>query len=327
MPSARTWSYRLVDVFTTEPFGGNPLAVFPEAAGLAPELMQLVAREIGYSETTFVLPPQDPSCDVRVRIFTPARELPMAGHPTVGTAHVLAREGRLGPGSSPAGSEPGAGQTLLQVRFEEGVGAVPVEIELLAGTPGLIRMEQPRPRFGPIFEDRRAAAEMLGLGEEDLLSGLPLEVVSSGVPFLFVPLRNLEAVAAARLRLDLWEKLLGGFAATEVFVFCLGGMTERGSVHSRMFAPALGITEDPATGGASGPLGAYCVRHGLIRPDAAGRARLTSEQGFEIARPSFIEIAVDTEGEAITRLEVGGECVSMGGGQIAVPDRPPCQIV
>ena len=144
-----THAYHLLDVFTDQPFGGNPLAVFPDAAGLQGKVMQRIARELNLAETAFVLPTDNPACDFRVRIFTPAVELPMAGHPTVGTADVLYRLGRF------SGSH---------VRFEEGVGVIPVEITGETTRP-LIWMDQPEPVFGPGFTDRALLAELLGLDE------------------------------------------------------------------------------------------------------------------------------------------------------------------
>ena len=299
----RKLRYILVDVFTDQTFGGNQLAVFTNGRGVPAEMMQRIARELNLSESTFVLPSSDPANDYHVRIFTPAAELPMAGHPTVGTAFVLARENLV---------------ESEQIRFEEGVGVIPVQITVdTYGAPQGARMTQPLPRFGPVFEDRAAVAELLSLSPESLLADYPIEVVSCGVPFLFVPLRDLEAIRSLRLRVDIWEQLLKHYAASDIFVFTLETEREGSTVHSRMFAPRLGIAEDPATGAASGPLGSYLVHHGLVQAEMT--TRIIGEQGFEMGRPSIIEIEIDRNNEAsITGVRVGGRSVYMGEGYLEV---------
>ena len=301
----RKLHYHRVDVFTDRAFGGNPLAVFPNGRGITPETMQSIAKEFNLSETTFVLPPDDPRHDYRVRIFTPAQELPMAGHPTVGTSYVLAREHMIARDG---------GET--SITLEEGVGPIPVRIEFKDGEPVYAEMSQPLPQFGPRLEDRAAVAEMLSLDAADIDERLPVEVVSCGVPFLYVPLKNLDAARRARPRADVMESALAGVVPPEVFVFTRE-VEERGStVHSRMFAPPLGIVEDPATGAASGPLGCYLVRYGLVKCD--GAAEIVSEQGIEMGRPSFVKIRIEKDGDAISGVKVGGQSVYMGEGFIEI---------
>jgi trans-2,3-dihydro-3-hydroxyanthranilate isomerase len=301
----RKLRYHIVDVFTDRAFGGNPLAVFTNGRGIQPELMQSIAKELNLSETTFVLPPENSENDYRVRIFTPGAELPMAGHPTVGTSFILAREHMI---------ELKADETTI--RLEEGVGLIPVSINFKDGAPDLIWMQQPLPRFGPRFEDAGKIAEMLSIAPEAIETRWPLEVVSCGVPFLFVPLKNLEAIRAIRFRLDVWERALRDFGITEVFVFTTETELEGSSVHSRMFAPALGVSEDPATGGASGPLGCYLVRHEAF--PVTERAEFTSEQGIEMGRPSIIKIIIEQEAGEISRVRIGGRCRFMGEGYLEV---------
>jgi trans-2,3-dihydro-3-hydroxyanthranilate isomerase len=301
----RKLRYHIVDVFTDRAFGGNPLAVFTNGRGIEPQLMQSIAKELNLSETTFVLPPENSENDYRVRIFTPGAELPMAGHPTVGTSFILAREHMI---------ELSTGETTI--RLEEGVGLVPVTINFREGAPDLIWMQQPLPRFGPRFEDAASIAEMLSIAPEAIETSWPLEVVSCGVPFLFVPLKNLEAIRAIRFRLDIWERALRDFGVTEVFVFTTETELEGSSVHSRMFAPALGVWEDPATGGASGPLGCYLVRHAVF--PVTDKAEFTSEQGIEMGRPSIIKIIIEQEAGDISRVRVGGRCRFMGEGYLEV---------
>jgi trans-2,3-dihydro-3-hydroxyanthranilate isomerase len=301
--------YCLVDVFTNRPFGGNQLAVFPDACGLTAETMQALAKELNLSESAFVFPAQDAASDYRVRFFTPAVELPMAGHPTVGTAFVLAHEGMIRLDSPET--------TIL---FEEGVGVVPVTLSAREGQLHLIQMRQPLPSFGPVFADREAIAQMLSLDLALLDTTLPLEVVSCGVPFLFVPVQSLEAIRAIRLRLDVWERVLRDFAAPHVFVFTQEVVLPGSTVHSRMFAPAMGIAEDPATGAASGPLGCYLVRHGLVPSSGEGSSRMVSEQGFELGRPSLVQVRIELDGQHITDVSIGGQCYFMGKGWIMLAE-------
>jgi trans-2,3-dihydro-3-hydroxyanthranilate isomerase len=298
-----TYHYCLVDVFTDRAFGGNPLAVFTDAHDLSPETMQALAKELNLSETSFVLPPQKPENDFQVRIFTPAVEVPMAGHPTVGTAFVLAHKGLV---------QIDAPTTNLI--FEEGVGKIAVTLKMLANQSLSIQMRQPLPRFGEYFADRAAIAELLSLSLEDIDETLPLEVVSCGVPFLFVPIKSLSAMRAIQFRRDVWERVLRDFAAPHVFAFTQEVETPGVTIHSRMFAPAMGIAEDPATGAASGPLGCYLVRHELV--GGAVPVEIVSEQGLEMGRPSFLQITIDSTGDEITGVYVGGQCHFMGEGAL-----------
>ncbi|MDT5294253.1 MAG: trans-2,3-dihydro-3-hydroxyanthranilate isomerase [Acidobacteriota bacterium] len=302
----RRLHYHIVDVFTDRAFGGNPLAVCTNGRGVETETMQAIAKEFNLSETTFVLPPDDPRHDWRVRIFTPGSELPMAGHPTIGTTFVLAREHMI---------RCDAQET--NIVLEEGVGPVPVRVEFRSGEPVFAEMSQPLPRFGPRMTDARAAAAMLSLDADDIDAELPLEVVSCGVPFLFVPLRSLDAAHRARPRADLMEQAAARDGVPpEVFVFTREVERAGSTVHSRMFAPLFGITEDPATGGASGPLGCYLVRHGVVTCENA--AEIISEQGIEMGRPSFIRIRIEQDAGGITAVKVGGQCHFMGEGFIEI---------
>jgi trans-2,3-dihydro-3-hydroxyanthranilate isomerase len=295
-----TYGYHLVDVFTKEKFGGNPLAVFLDAEPLPEILMQPIAKELNLSETTFVTRPDDGESDFRVRIFTPARELPMAGHPTVGTAFVMHHQGVI----------PTPGNTV----FQEGVGPVPVELSLDDAGRVVATMNQPLPTFGPIMEDRVAVAKMLSIPGEGLLPGYPIQIVDTGVPFLYVPIQDLETIAQCRLRHDRWEVLNQGGLLNEIFMFTPQTVHETSTVHSRMFAPAMGIAEDPATGAAAGPLGAYLVKYGL----APAGTRIINEQGFEMGRPSLIYIEIQKTGETFTAVRVGGHSVYMGRGELTL---------
>jgi trans-2,3-dihydro-3-hydroxyanthranilate isomerase len=278
------YEYRLVDVFTDKAFGGNPLAVFREPGKLDAGAMQAIAKELHLSETTFVLAPTSGAADHRLRIFTPEVEMPFAGHPTIGTAFVLA-DGKDG-----------------AMRLEEGVGVIRVSLR-----EGFVQMDQPLPTFTGTTISRKAAADALGLAVEEIRSDVPIQMGSSGVAFLFVPLANLKAVRRARRPAGL---------DANVYVFAMSGERSGSHVHGRMFDQGLGIGEDPATGGAQGPLGAYIVAHELVQ--AAPTTRIRVEQGFEIGRPSILDIEVDKTGAAITAVRVGGRCVPMGGGWLDV---------
>ncbi len=289
------YAYRLVDVFTRERFGGNPLAVFPDAQGLSPEAMQRFAFELHLSESTFVLPARRGDCDVRLRIFTPSREIPMAGHPTVGTAYALEQDGVIHD----------------RVCFELEVGPTPVD--RIAGPDGgpIWRMEQPRPRFGPRAPDAGPVAAALGLDVADLAGDLPLEAVATGLPFLMIPLCSLDALARARIRADAWTALGTPLGTLMPYLFV---RMEAGAVRTRMFAPGDGIAEDPATGSAAGPLGAFLVEHGALAPDAANAARLTVTQGVEMGRPSQLFVEIEGQPGDLRAVRVGGAAVTVGGG-------------
>jgi trans-2,3-dihydro-3-hydroxyanthranilate isomerase len=299
----RKLRYQIVDVFTDRAFGGNPLAVFTNGRGISAELMQSIAKELNLSESTFVLPPEDPANDFRVRIFTPGKELPIAGHPTVGTAFILAREHMITLGGE-----------ATTIKLEEGVGTIPVTLEFKDGVPDLIWMQQPNPTFGARFDDVRSIAEMLSLPLDAIETSWPVEIVSCGVPFLYVPLKDLKAARAIRFRLDVSERILKDVGVSEVFVFTTETELKGSSVHSRMFAPALGIQEDPATGAASGPLGCYLVRHKVF-PEAE-RGEFISEQGIEMGRPSIIRIVIKESAGEITSVKIGGQCHFMGEGYL-----------
>lgn len=301
----RKLRYHLVDVFTNRAFGGNPLAVFTNGRGLSTELMQSIAKELNLSETTFVLPPEDPSNDYRVRIFTPGNELPMAGHPTIGTSFILALEQMI---------ELGSEETT--VKLEEGVGTISVRLEFKQGRPNLIWMQQPLPTFGPRLENVGGVAEMLSTAPDAIETGWPIQVVSCGVPFLYVPLKDLRAIRSVRFRLDVSERVMAGLDVTEVFVFTTETELEGSSVHSRMFAPALGIYEDPATGAASGPLGCYLVHYQVFPGNT--RSEFISEQGIEMGRPSIVKIIIEKAGEEFKNVLVGGQCHFMGEGYLDV---------
>lgn len=298
-------NYSLVDVFTTERFGGNPLAVFKDADQIPGKLMQQIASEMNLSETTFVLKPSNQRNTVKLRIFTPKEELPMAGHPTIGTAYILIKEGII---------EVKEGKN--EFIFEEGVGEIKVTAIIDNGEVITIRMEQSVPVFGPIYKDFDLIAELLSLKISDIDQRYPIQTVSSGVPYLYIPIKSLEAVSQIKFNSEIWRRHFSiNLDTRNIYVFTQEVLNKRSTVHSRMFAPGLGISEDPATGGASGPLGAYLVEHGLVDNHLSNDISIRSEQGIEMGRPSFIDITVKKNQE-IERVEVGGSCVKIGIGEM-----------
>jgi trans-2,3-dihydro-3-hydroxyanthranilate isomerase len=295
----RQYRYLHLDVFTDRAFEGNQLAVFPEARGLEAAAMLQIAREMNFSESTFILPPENEG-DVRMRIFTPGEEMPMAGHPTIGSTFALAHLGVIE-----------EGRPLFT--FELPVGPIPVELEWDAGRLSFAWMTQGRPKFGATARNPRELAAALQIDPEQV-PDLPVEEVSCGVPFFFLPLKSRKAVDQAEPERAAMRRFFEGqkLPSHPLFLFTLEAAADEATAYSRMFAPDLGIAEDPATGGASGPLGCYLVRHGLI--DAFRASHFVSLQGVKMARPSRIHVSIEIQGEEITRVRVGGKAVLVGEG-------------
>ena len=296
-------NYLHYDVFTDRPLVGNQLAVFPDGRGLTTAQMQAIAREMNFSESTFILPAERSDTDVRMRIFTPFVEMPMAGHPTVGSTFALAHTGAIAQG---------------RTRFVFGlnVGPTPVDLEWDGDRVRFVWMTQGRPTFAAPIDDRAQVVAAIGLEESALVDRLPIQEVSCGVPYLMVPLRDRAAVdralpdAAALSRLSAISS-----AHPAVFLFAQEGIT----AYSRMFAPDLGVFEDPATGSASGPLGCYLVQHGCISGDAA--RQIVSHQGVKMGRASRIHISIGGGPGAIEDVRVGGEAVLVARGELLISGR------
>ena len=292
------YRYLHYDVFTDRRFGGNQLAVFPEAAGLSTQTMQQIAREIGFAETTFVTPAERPDTDVRMRIFTPGTEMPMAGHPVVGSTFALARDGAIAGGRT-------------DWMFGLNIGPTPVSLQWSSSRLEFAWMTQRNPEFGPIVDDAAHVAAALGLHESDVrATGLPVQQVSCGLPFVFVPLATREAVDRAVPDMRVLD--------FEAYVFTTdrSGATDSATTYSRMFAPMLGVNEDPATGGASGPLGSYLVKYALTTSEDA--RSILNLQGVKLGRPSWIHVSIDSEGVEITRVRVGGTSVFVAEGTMEI---------
>jgi trans-2,3-dihydro-3-hydroxyanthranilate isomerase len=307
--------YRFVqlDVFTDQAFAGNPLAVFPEAEGLTSEQMMQIAREMNLSETVFVLPPRDETTMRRLRIFTPAREIPFAGHPIVGTWNLLAREGVV--------PLPEGGDGWTQIQHEVGIGVLPVDIEFNDGAPAQVVMTQGKFEITGEIEDASEQAEIaraLGLATEDLDESLPIQIISTGLSFLAVPVRALADLGHCRINSTLLTEVYERAAATGCLAFSRETI-EIGAAraHARMFAPGDNIPEDPATGSACGALGAYLVHHGVagIEP-VEGRYHFVIEQGDFIKRPSRIGLDVKGETGRVEEVRVGGPSVVVAHGEL-----------
>jgi trans-2,3-dihydro-3-hydroxyanthranilate isomerase len=278
--------FRLVDVFAEAPFGGNQLCVVPETPeGLDDATMQALALEIGFSETTFVTAVRPDGYDVR--IFTPEDELPFAGHPTLGTAFVLAREGAIG----------------AEAIQRCGAGDVPVQIDLTAGRA---TMRQLPPEIRAWVEDRQAVAEAAGLEVSDLVEDLPIVPVSTGIPHTMVGVRDDDALRRAARDDRRCAKVCARADAESLYLFVVRGPTD---VRARMFDKGSTIGEDPATGSAAGPLGAFLAEHEVLETPGS----VVIAQGEQVGRPSFLHVDVDRDGDS-WQVDVGGGVRPMGEG-------------
>lgn len=308
LPERRSLKFYQADVFTAQPFGGNPVAIFPDAQGLTDDQLQQIAREMNLSETVFVFPPSDPAAIVRLRIFTPTQEIPFAGHPVVGTMHVLAQLGLI------ATPEP-----VTRVVQECNIGLFPVDVLMRDGKVMRVVMTQPTPQFLERIDDTEdlyMVAAALGIPKHTITNNKwSLEVVSTGLPVLIVPVRTLTAVRSINPDPSAIVDLCGRFGANGIMAFTTMTVEPFSNVHARMFAPAIGIPEDPATGSASGALGAYLVQHRIV--EVGPMTEIVIEQGYEIDRPSRILVQVESNGEAIQTVKVGGQCVMVVEGSLS----------
>jgi trans-2,3-dihydro-3-hydroxyanthranilate isomerase len=293
------YRFLICDVFTDRRFGGNQLAVLPHAEGLTDDEMQQIAREFNFSETSFVFPPVDGGTR-RVRIFTPSTEVPFAGHPNVGTAFVLASIGELGEVSSP-----------MHVTFEEQAGPVAVRIEPDGGEVRCV-VTAPRPLSIGASVDRTLAATALSLSPDDVVTTLhPPQVVSVGLPFVFVELRDRRALSDARIDWDGFDAVRQAGVVPDIL--CYVRSRDQFDVRARMFAPFDGVPEDPATGSAACALsGLFCH----LDPTGDCTVRLRIAQGFEMGRPSVLAAEADKAGGTVTATRVGGSSVMVCDGHI-----------
>ena len=299
-----TYRYLHLDVFTDRALEGNQLAVFPEPQGLTTGRMQTITREMNFSECTFIFPSEAPGTNVRMRIFTPGEELPMAGHPTIGSTFALAAEGVIERGQK-------------DFVFGLGVGPTPVSMEWKGDALDFAWMTQKNPVFGAEVKDRAGFSRAIGIADSDLARS-PIQVVSCGVPFLFAALLSRKSVDDVSVDRNAYAAACkaAGIEELPFFLFTTdaGGSTGGETVYSRMLAPGFGIAEDPATGGASGPLGCYLFKYRVVPRERL--ARVISLQGVQMLRPSRIYISIDAKGEEITRVRVGGRSVRVGDGRL-----------
>jgi trans-2,3-dihydro-3-hydroxyanthranilate isomerase len=296
--------YLHYDVFTDTLFEGNQLAVFHDARGLTGEQMQAITKEMNFSECTFILPAETAGTDIRMRIFTPGTELPMAGHPTIGSTFALADLGVIAKGRD-------------SFVFGLGVGPTKVELTWEGDRLSFAWMDQRTPEFREPVSPRSDIVRSLGLdpGAVDA-TGLPIEEVSCGNAFLLIPVKTRAAVDAAEADIAAMKKLKSAFPGGHVgaLFFTMDAGDPNVTVYSRMFAPSAGVVEDPATGSAAGPLGSYLVRHGLVHRNEL--RDMVNLQGVVMGRPSRLHMRIEEEDGAITRVQVGGKSVRVGEGSI-----------
>ncbi len=308
MPDLRTLKFYQADVFTGVPFGGNPVAVFPNAQGLTDFELQQIAREMNLSETVFVFPPTAEAAVVRLRIFTPTQEIPFAGHPVLGTFYVLAQLGLIA-----------VTDGVTRVMQECNIGLFAVEIHALDGQVMRVVMTQPKPLFlGSVeeTEDLFHIAKALRLPKYQIVdTKAPVMVVSTGLPVVIVPVRALTAVRSIEPDATAIVELCERFGTNGILVYTTMTVEDQATVHTRMFAPAIGILEDPATGSASGAMGAYLVHNGLV--EVGPLTEIIVEQGYEIGRPSRILVQVESDDDAIQTVKVGGQVIMVVEGTLS----------
>jgi trans-2,3-dihydro-3-hydroxyanthranilate isomerase len=271
-------------------FGGNQLATFWKIkanAQISSEIMQGIALEMNFSETTFIEPSKLEDCTAKVRIFTPAIELPFAGHPTLGTAFVLKHKALLSP-------------SVTNANLELGIGVIPVEYT----SPDVVRMIQSAPQYLDKFTDRAVIAKTVGIPESAIATDYPMQFVATGHPFLIVPLISLDAVQKAQPNGSLIVQTLKDQLSSDIVLLSTETVNSNSDVHVRMFAPGAGVLEDPATGSAAGPIGAYVEHHNLLHREKKGKS-IIIEQGYEIRRPSLLIAQVVWETEATNVLVSG----------------------
>ena len=310
MPEYRFVQY---DVFTDRAFCGNPLAVFPEAEGISDERMMQIAREMNLSETVFVLKPEKEEVLRRLRIFTPMREIPFAGHPIVGTWTALAEQDVV--------PRPDGGHGWQRIYHEVGIGVLPVDIEFKDGQPVQVEMTQGKFQILDEIEDGHEQAELaraLGLAHEDLDESLPIQTITTGLSCLAVPVRSLADLRDIRVNTSLLADIYTRRGATGCHAFTRETLEVGASrAHARFFAPADNIPEDPATGSACGALGGYLVHHGALNLEPQdGRYKFVIEQGDFIHRPSRINLNVTGAAGNVEEVKVGGQAILVARGQV-----------
>lgn len=290
-------TFYILDVFAEEKYAGNQLAVVRDAAGLSDSEMQNITKEMNYSETTFILSDDQKNGGYDVRIFTPAQEVPFAGHPALGTAYIIQQE---------IIKEP-VDKIILNLK----VGRIPVTFNYTGTEKNVLRMKQIEPTFGQIVEPE-PISEVLGINTSDIDERFPVQEVTTGMFFIIVPLKTLDAVKRAKVVGDKYFKLIENRQAKAILVFCPETYSQENDLNVRVFVDYYGIPEDPATGSGNGCLAGYLVKHRYFGKD---QIDIRAEQGYEIARHSLIYLrAKDTEGQI--NISVGGKVVMVARGEL-----------
>ncbi len=289
-------TFYILDVFAQQRYAGNQLAVFRNVAGVSDTEMQQIAREVNFSETTFILSEQPESGGYPVRIFTPGQEVPFAGHPTIGTAFVIQQEI--------------IGRQVETVPLNLKVGQIPVSFSYSGADVELMRMKQNQPTFG---ETHSASdlAPMLGLSEQELDSRYPIQEVSTGLPALIVPLKNLKALQKARVDRQKYFELVNNTEAKAVLVFCTETRSNTNQVSVRVFVDYFGIPEDPATGSGNGCLAGYLAKYRIFE---SNKISVRVEQGYDMGRPSLLFLEAEDRGHEID-VNVGGNAILIARGE------------
>jgi trans-2,3-dihydro-3-hydroxyanthranilate isomerase len=290
-------TYYIVDVFAQERYAGNQLAVFRDAGGLSDAEMQRLAKEMNYSETTFILSEQEHKGGYDVRIFTPERELPFAGHPTLGTAYVIQREI--------------VREAVEKIILNLGVGQIPVTLHYEGHEVTELWMKQVQPSVGKIL-DGRVLQDVLNLDSSDIDDSFPIQEISTGTFTLVVPLKTLDALRRAVISRDKYFELVEKIDAKGILIFCPEAREAKDHLSVRFFADYLGIPEDPATGSANGCLAAYLTMHRYFGTDSID---IRVEQGHEIGRPSLLLLRA-TAGEDGFDINVGGRAIMVARGHL-----------
>jgi len=289
-------TFYIVDVFPEKKYAGNQLGVCRDARGLSDEQMQKFAKEMNYSETTFILSEKERDGGYDVRIFTPDYELPFAGHPTLGTAFVIQQEIIK--------------EQVEKVVLNLKVGQIPVTFEYSGERVDIMWMKQINPTFGQTFQ-AEAMAPVLGLDENEIDDRCPVEEVSTGTPFMMCPLKTLEAVKRANTNKEAYFELVKDTEAKAILVFCPETYSKENNLNVRVFADYYGVAEDPATGSANGCLAGYLVKHRYFGKD---QIDIRVEQGYEIGRPSLLLLRAEAKGEE-TDVFVGGKVIMVARGE------------
>jgi trans-2,3-dihydro-3-hydroxyanthranilate isomerase len=288
------YSFYQIDVFTDTPFSGNPLAVFFDVEDLSSLTMQAIAQEMNLSETTFVLPPGDMPADFSVKIFTPEKEIPFAGHPTIGTAHILRETGRVTSGD-------------YSIKLSMKAGIITITQGLI---DNLFFMDQPLPEYLPVLDCAEKIGNVLNIPTSFIqLSRYPIQIISTGLPVMLVPINSIKSLEKIVINVSELDNFLHSLGVEMLYAFTDETFNPSANIHARMFAPPLGILEDPATGSAAGAMGAYIFKHKIVPENIL--KNIIIEQGYKMGRPSSIHVEIYHEYNEIKKIRVGGESVTV----------------